>query len=218
MNRRKLVLLSLAAVALIAVATGAGYALGRSAAPTNADAAEERNTGRRLALADRERAARREAQRVRQRSSIAGAREGEKAGAAEGRQAGEAEVARQGLGPTPLDPPKLFADLYSPQLSGGEPADRPGKIILGNHSQLEGISWSSWGGEVAEGSGTLFEVVDCEPTCAEDPGERTEVTLKAWEPSFNPESVRLYSKLTIIRAGGERETIQIPTAGGPVHR
>jgi hypothetical protein len=81
-------------------------------------------------------------------------------------------------------------------------------MIIGNHEVLEGISWSTWGEEVAEGSGTLVGV-ECEPSCAEGPEVRNTVTVRAWEPSFTPDGVRYYSKLTFLGSGVERLTLDV---------
>jgi hypothetical protein len=112
-------------------------------------------------------------------------------------------VARRGAGLTQLPTPKVDADVYSSGISGGELSDRPGQIILTDHSLLENISWSSYGGEVSEASATLYEPIHCLPSCADDPGDRVSATVKAWQPSFTPDGVRYYSKLTVVNADGD---------------
>ena len=82
--------------------------------------------------------------------------------------------------------------------------------MLGNHSQLDNISWSEWGGDVAVGSGTLFRVVTCKPSCAEDPGQHVPATVKAWEPTFTTDSLRYYSKITVEPSSGEEFTVDVP--------
>jgi hypothetical protein len=209
MSRPLLALLALAALLLVSAAGAGGYLVGQREAPSNADAAAERAAARRAVLANAEAAAKREQQRARQEGVSLGKRRGRRAGAAAGKKAGETEVANSGVGPTPLPAPLVPADAYAPQLTGGDLTDKPSEIILGNHSQLEGITWSEWGGDVAVGSGTLFRIVNCEPSCAEDPGERLPATVKAWEPTFNPDNVRYYSKLTIEPSAGDRFTMNV---------
>jgi hypothetical protein len=69
-------------------------------------------------------------------------------------------VARRGAGLTQLPTPKVDADVYSSGISGGELSDRPGQIILTDHSLLENISWSSYGGG---GLGSLGDAVRADP-------------------------------------------------------
>ena len=97
----------------------------------------------------------------------------------------------------------------------GDPVERPDEVFWTNHTGVQGISWSTWGGDVAEGSGTLLEVTECKPSCAEDPGKKSSVTVKAWEPMFNPDSVRIYSKFTVVRPGGKKETHNVAYQGPP---
>ena len=141
--------------------------------------------------------------------ATAGERRGRRVGAAAGKRAGEAAVEASGVGPTPFPVTLIPADTYSPDVTGGQLTEGPSEIILGNHTQLEAISWSESGGEVAIGTGTLFRVVACEPSCAEDPGERVPATVKAWEPTFNPDSARYYSKVTVEPSTGEKFTVDV---------
>jgi hypothetical protein len=196
---------------LVAGGLGAGgYFVGRNAEPSQAELAAERAKGRRAALDNAESAARRARARVRRAAVVVGEQKGRTAGEAAGRQAGEAEVAQQDLGPTPLPAPKLMMDIGG---GYGDPEERPAEIFWTNHTGVQNISWSSWGGDVAEGSGTLLEVTECKPSCAEDPGKKSSVTVKAWEPMFNPDSVRIYSKFTVIRGNGEKETHDVAYTG-----
>ena len=186
-----------------------GYAVGKSGAPDEEDAAAERAAGRREVLADADTAATRERRDAVDREVTAGERRGRRAGASAGEQAGEAEIADRDVGPTVLDEPLIPADAYSPQVTGGQLTDQPSEIVLGKNSQLQDISWSESGGEVAIGSGTLFRIVACEPSCADDPGERVPATIKAWEPAFNSNNERFYSKITVDPSNDEKFTLPV---------
>jgi hypothetical protein len=209
MSRRSVLLLVLGALIVVGASGAGGYAVGKNGAPSDEDAAGERTAGRRQVLADADTAAKGERRDARHRGATAGERHGRQAGATAGRRAGEAEVANKGVGPTPLPVPLVPADAYAPQVTGGQLTERPSEIVLGNHTQLEEISWSESGGDVAIGSGTLFRIVACEPSCAEDPGERVPATIKAWEPTFNPDSIRYYSKLTVEPSTGDKFTVNV---------
>lgn len=209
MSRWASVLLVLGALIVVGASGAGGYAVGKNGAPSDGDAAGERAVGRREVLADADTAAKQERRDARQRGASAGERRGRQAGARAGRRAGEAEVAQRDVGPTPLQAPLIPADAYAPQVTGGQLTEQPSEIVLSNHTQLEEISWSESGGDVAIGSGTLFRIVACEPSCAEDPGERVPATIKAWEPTFNPDSIRYYSKLTVEPSSGEKFTVTV---------
>jgi hypothetical protein len=44
-------------------------------------------------------------------------------------------------------------------------SEQPSQVQIDNHDVLTGLSWQSWGGETATGSGT-FQHRICEPDCA----------------------------------------------------
>jgi hypothetical protein len=209
MRRRSVLLLILGALVVVGASGAGGYAAGRNGAPSNEDAARERAAARREVLADADAAARRERRDAYRQGAAAGELRGRSAGVRAGKRSGEAEVADRDVGPTPLPEPLIPADVYAPQITGGELTEQPSEIILNNHDQLEEVSWSETGGDVAIGSGTLFRIVACDPSCAEDPGERVPATVKAWEPMFNPDSVRYYSKLTIEPSSGQKFTVSV---------
>jgi hypothetical protein len=200
--------LCVAAVGLIAGLTAAGYVLGETGAPDSDDAERERQEARLSALAEGQPSADRELERIRRRGVAQGQRSGRKSGARKGREAGEAAAAARGAGPTVVPAPKLPTDITTPDLAATSLIDQPSEMIVGNHSVLEAITWTTWGGEVAEGSATLVGV-DCNPSCAEGPEVRYSVGLKAWQPSFTPDNVRYYSKLTVEGADVPRNTIEI---------
>lgn len=177
----------------------AGYAVGKNGAPDEEDAAAERAAGRREVLSDAETAAQRERREAVDREETAGERRGRRAGATEGKEAGEVELAARDAGPTTPPEPLISADA----ISGGQLTERPGSILLRPHQDLEAISWSETGGEVAIGTGTLV-VTGCEPTC-----ERASATVKAWEPVFNSDNVRFYSKITVEPSNAEKVTFSI---------
>jgi hypothetical protein len=208
MRRTTIAFLCIAAVGLIAGLTAAGYVLGKSGAPDADDAARERQEARQAALAEGRPSADRELNRIRRRGSVRGQRQGRRVGARKGREAGEAAASARGAGPTLVPPPKLPTDITTPDLAATSLTEQPSEVIVGNHSVLEGISWTTWGGDVAEGSATLVGV-DCTPSCAEGPEVRYSVGLKAWQPSFTPDNVRYYSKLTLEGSDVPRNTIDI---------
>lgn len=210
MTSRSVPLLAVLGTLVVVGAFGlGGYAVGKSGAPDEEDAAAERAAGRREVLADAHTAATRERRDAVDREATAGERRGRRAGASAGEQAGEAEIADTDVGPTPLDEPLIPADVYSSQLTGGQLTDQPSEIALRNHTQLEDISWSESGGEVAIGSGTLVRIGACEPSCADAPGERVPATIKAWEPAFTSDSVRFYSKITVEPSDDEKFTLPV---------
>ena len=190
-------------------ATLAAYLVGRNAEPSPTQLSAERAAGRRAILADADLASR-ALDRVRRSAAVAGARRGRRTGEVAGRKAGEAEVAHQHLGPTSLPPPRLMADITG---GYGLPLVRPVEVSWSEYAGVQGISWRSWGGDVARGSGVLREVIDCVPTCAEDPGRLTRVKVEAWEPIVNQHDVRLYSKLTVMRPKGKKETHDVQMTG-----
>jgi hypothetical protein len=157
------------------------------------DAAAVRAGARSAVLANAEVSAKREQERARRQGTSLGETRGRRAGAAAGKKAGETKI----------------ADAYASDVTGGDLTEKPSEIILGNHSQLEEITWSEWGADLAVGSGTLFRIVECDPSCAEDPGERLPATVKAWEPTFNPDNVRYYSKLTVEPSEGTPFTVTV---------
>lgn len=193
-------------------ATAGAWALARDAQPNAADLAAQRANGRAAALANARQAAEREKARVRRVGVAAGLRNGKTAGEAAGRAAGQAEVAQQDTGPTPLPAPKLMMDIGG---GYGDPEERPSEVFWTNHTGVKDLAWNSWGGDVAEGSGTLVEVIDCKPSCAEDPGKKSSVTVKAWEPVFKPDNSRVYSKFSVVRPSGEKETHNVAVNGPP---
>lgn len=206
MSRGTVTALVVGAIVLIAAAGAGGYHVGRSGAPSDAEARRAHDSARTAALRDADRVEREQLDEAREAGVALGRRRGEKHGAADGRAAGESEAATNGAGPTPVPPPKLPSDLYT---SGGAGyTQRPGTIIVGNHSVIEGIVWQSWGAETATGTGELVGV-ECDPSCAEGPETRDSVTLRASDPSFNPENVRHYSKLR-VEGGPEPFTIDVP--------
>ena len=97
----------------------------------------------------------------------------------------------------------------------GDPVERPDEVFWTNHTGVQKISWSTWGGDVAEGSGTLLEVTDASPRAPRTRARRHPVAVKAWEPMFNPDSVRIYSKFTVVRPGGQKETHKVAYQGPP---
>jgi hypothetical protein len=206
MTSRSVPLLAVLGALLVVIAFGlAGYAVGKTGAPDEEDAAAERAAGRREVLSDAETAAQRERREAVDREEIAGERRGRRAGATEGKAAGEAELAARHVGPTTPPEPLIPADAFS----GGQLTERPGAILLGPHQELEAISWSEVGGEVAIGTGT-WVVTGCEPTCAEGSVERVSATVKAWEPVFNSDNVRFYSEITVERSTGGKFTVSVP--------
>jgi hypothetical protein len=209
MRRRSVLLLFLGALVVVGVSGAGGYAAGKNGAPSNEDAARERAAARVEVLGDADTAAKRERRNAYRQGATAGELRGRQTGATAGKQSGEVEVSDRDVGPTPLPEPLIPADVYAPQVTGGQLTDQPSEIVLNNHDQLEEVSWSETGGDVAIGSGTLFRIVACEPSCAEDPGERVPATVKAWEPTFNPDSVRYYSKLTVEPSTGEKFTVSV---------
>ena len=205
MTSRSVPLLAVIGTLIVVIAFGlAGYAVGKNGAPDEEDAAAERAAGRREVLSDAETAAQRARRKAVDREETAGERRGRRAGATEGKEAGEAELAAQELGPTRPPEPLISADV----LSGGQLTPRPGAIVLGPHHDLEAISWSETGGEVAIGTGTLV-ITGCEPTCSEGSGERASATVKAWEPAFNTDNTRFYSKITVEPSNGEKVTYSV---------
>ena len=209
MRRRSVLLLLLGALVVVGVSGVGGYAAGKSRAPSTEDAARVRSAAREEVVADADAAAKRERRNAFSEGASDGELRGRRVGLRAGKRSGEAEVAERDVGPTPLPEPLIPADMYAPQITGGDLTEQPSEIILNNHDQLEEISWSETGGEVAIGSGTLFRIVACEPSCAQDPGERVPATVKAWEPTFNPDSVRYYSKLTVEPSTGEKFTVSV---------
>ena len=109
----------------------------------------------------------------------------------------------------PLEPPLIPADAYAPQLTGGQLTEDPTEIILGNHTQLRGNHLERNGRRRRHRVGHALPHVKCEPSCADDPGERVPATVKAWEPTFNPDSTRYYSKLTVEPSTGEKFTVSV---------
>jgi hypothetical protein len=209
MRRRSVLLLLFGVLVVVGVSGIGGYAAGKSRAPSDEDAARVRSAAREEVIADADAAAQRERRNAFSEGSSEGEVRGRRAGVRAGKRSGEAEVAERDVGPTALPEPLIPADVYAPEMTGGELTEQPSEIILNNHDQLEDISWSETGGDVAIGSGTLFRIVACEPSCAEDPGERVPATVKAWEPTFNPDSVRYYSKLTVEPSTGEKFTVSV---------
>lgn len=203
-------LLALGAVLLIGGLFAGGYALGRAGAADKTEAAEEREEARKASLDDGRVSARRQVQRIRNAGIARGRRAGRKAGIEGGRIAGRRVVDNSPHGPTRLPPPKLPTDMYSPTGAADTLTHRPGQILIGNHSVLEGISWTTWGEDVAEGIGTLVGV-ECDPSCAEGPETRDQVTVKAWKPSFNPNGARYYSKITLAGPQTPRLTLDVRT-------
>lgn len=200
MTSRSVPLLAVLGTLIVVIAFGlAGYAVGKNRAPDEEDAAAERAAGRREVLSDAETAAQRERREAVDREETAGERRGRRAGATEGKEAGEVELAARDAGPTTPPEPLISADA----ISGGQLTERPGAILLRPHQDLEAISWSETGGEVAIGTGTLV-VTGCEPTC-----ERASATVKAWEPVFNSDNVRFYSKITVEPSNAEKVTFSI---------
>jgi hypothetical protein len=195
--------IAVAGILLAGGCTLGAYLVGRNAEPSRAQLAAERADGRKAVLADAGLAARRVLDRVRRSAAAVGARRGRAAGEAAGHKAGEAEAARHHSGPTALPPPRLTMDIGS---GYGDPLVRPPEIFWSEYAGVRGIGWKTWGGEVAKGSGTLREVTACVPSCVEDPGKRTPVTIEAWEPVYNRQGVRLYSKVTVVPAKGKKET------------
>jgi hypothetical protein len=205
MTSRSVPLLAVIGTLIVVIAFGlAGYAVGKNGAPDEKDAAAERAAGRREVLSDAETAAQRERREAVDREETAGERRGRRAGETEGNTAGEAELAARDVGPTTPREPRIPADV----LSGGQFTERPGAILLGPHHDLVAISWSETGGEVAIGMGTLV-VTGCEPTCAEGSVKRASATVKAWEPVFNSDNVRFYSKITVEPSNAEKLTYSI---------
>ena len=186
------------------------FLVGHSAEPSRAQLSTERADGRRAVLADGDRAAKRALDRVRRSAAVAGARRGRTAGEGAGRKAGRAEVAHQHLGPTSLPPPRLMADITG---GYGLPLVQPLEIFWSEYAGVAGISWRRWGGDVARGTGILREVTDCVPSCAEDPGRLTRVTVEAWKPVVNQRDVRMYSKVTVVRPMGGKETHDVHVTG-----
>ena len=202
MTSRSVPLLAVLGALVVVIAFGlGGYAVGKTGAPDEEDAAAERAAGRREVLSDAETAAQRERREAVDREETAGERRGRRDGAAEGKAAGEAELAASDVGPTTLEEPKIPADAFS----GGQLTDRPGAILLRPNKNLEAISWSETGGEVAIGMGTYVDT-ECEPTCAEP----ASAEVKAWEPGFNSENDRFYSKITVEPSNAEKETFTVP--------
>lgn len=203
MTSRSVPLLAVIGTLIVVIAFGlAGYAVGKNGAPDEEDAAAERAAGRREVLSDAETAAQRERREAVDREETAGERRGRRAGATEGKEAGE--LAARDVGPTTPPPPRIPADV----LSGGQFTERPGAILLGPHHNLDAISWSETGGEVAIGTGTLV-VTGCEPTCADGSVKRASATVKAWEPVFSSDNVRFYSKITVEPSNAEKRTYSI---------
>ncbi|HJP79651.1 MAG TPA: hypothetical protein VJ914_35595 [Pseudonocardiaceae bacterium] len=56
------------------------------------------------------------------------------------------------------------------------PAQRPAEFDIYNHTELTGLSWSSWGGMTARGSGVLDDV-DCTPDCASGHDDKFPATI-----------------------------------------
>jgi hypothetical protein len=209
MRRRSVLLLVFGALVVVGASGAGGYAAGKNGAPSDEDAARARAAARASVLADADSTAKRERRNAYRQGATAGEPRGRQAGARAGKRSGEAEVSERDVGPTLLPEPLIPADAYAPQITGGELTEQPSEIILNNHDQLDEVSWSETGGDVAIGSGTLFRIVACEPSCAEDPGERVPATVKAWEPTFNPDSIRYYSKLTVEPSTGEKFTVSV---------
>jgi hypothetical protein len=208
MSHRTTTLIVLGAAALICGSAAAGYLLGRTGATTKDEANRARTQARQQVLANSRTAEHQALFRIRRRGVAQGNKRGLAAGAQKGEADGAAEAASNGNGPTPLPPPMLATDITVPSLATSTLADRPAKVIVGNHSVIEGIAWSTWGNDVAEGNATLVGV-DCIPSCAEGPEVRHPITIKAWEPSFTPDNARYYSKITMLGPETERFTVEI---------
>ena len=72
-------------------------------------------------------------------------------------------------------------------------AERPRQIVLSadGSGAVSGLSWASWGGQQATGTGTL-QVDDCQPNCASGKftGYPATVTLTARDNSGNDADAR----------------------------
>lgn len=73
--------------------------------------------------------------------------------------------APQGTYSPPAAPPPTLAGVVEPSTIG-----------IGAHNEIVGISWQSWGGETANGTGQQL-VDDCNPTCANGNSSYETVTV-----------------------------------------
>jgi hypothetical protein len=208
MSQRTAILVAAAVLFVVAAGFG-GYAISHSRhVTTSEDADRARARTREAALADADQLARQQVEVARQRGRAEGRRSGRARGAKDGTAAGRQEAAQGNTGPTPVPPPKLPTDLAGGEGSGNF-VERPDQIVVGNHEVLEDISWSSWGGDTASATATLSGV-DCVPNCAEGHPTHDSVTLEATDPTFNPNDVRYYSKLTVHGAPDGDFDIDVP--------
>lgn len=211
MTRRAL--LTVLALALVGsgVLFAGGYVLGRSKAPSDADAARARSIAKAGALRRGRVKNGRELDALRVKAGGPAARRGRASGVAAGREAGEQQIAARGAGPTQLPLPMLPTNAYDSPPQGF--TVRPSAIILTNHGGAEGITWSVWG-ETATGTGTLTGS-DCKPSCAEGKPTRDPVTLQASDPQFTSQSKRFFAKLVVEPQGRPGFTVRLNPSGAP---
>lgn len=82
-------------------------------------------------------------------------------------------------------------------------ASRPKLVTLtcaDGNTVLKGLSWSSFGGQSAQGKG-IFVTNTCEPTCAAGKDVSYPVAVKATSPRTCKKGVRVYNKLTVTFTG-----------------
>lgn len=189
-----------------------GYAFGTSKAPSDRDAAKARAVSKRRALSHGRTITQRKLDAIRVGAGGPAARRGRAAGVQAGRSAGQQEIAARGAGPTQLPTPLVPTDAYDAPATGF--TERPSKVLLTNHGGAEGVTWSSYGGETATGSGTLTGS-DCKPNCAEGKPTRDPITLTASDPQFTPQNKRFYAKLVVEPQGKPSFTVRINPTGAP---
>lgn len=82
---------------------------------------------------------------------------------------------------------------------------RPRRMTLAcgdGNTALSGLKWSSFGGAIAKGKGTL-ETNTCTPNCAEGKTVRYAVTVKATKPRTCKRGTRVYNKLALQFTGAK---------------
>lgn len=82
----------------------------------------------------------------------------------------------------PANPNTLAEPVYV-EFDPTPAAQKPAELDIYNHTELTGITWSSWGGAKAQGSGVLHNN-DCTPDCASghDDTYAAKITLTDVQP------------------------------------
>jgi len=100
-------------------------------------------------------------------------------------------------------------------------ASRPKLLTLtcgDGNTALQGLRWSSFGGQIAHASGKLV-MNTCEPNCAAGKDVSYPVSAKASEPRNCRKGVRVYNRLTLTftgRAPKRSASLERWTLGCPI--